>query len=159
MYVKQLRLRERLQAHSGEFVIWEGGLGAAANPITVLQSARDLSGRIRIISFDHTVAPLQFALQHAENLQYLRGYEPHLQRLLVEGGVRFNHDQLNVTWDLHVADFPSFITKPIMQQLSKPHVIMFDAFSPATNPEMWTLSLFEHLFALLDRHRPCASAH
>jgi tRNA U34 5-methylaminomethyl-2-thiouridine-forming methyltransferase MnmC len=33
---------------------------------------------------------------------------------------------------------------------------MFDAFSPATNPEMWTLPLFTNLFKLLDPERPCA---
>ena len=30
LYVNQLKLRERLQNHSGEFVIWDVGLGAAA---------------------------------------------------------------------------------------------------------------------------------
>src|SRR4029453_8928830 len=33
---------------------------------------------------------------------------------------------------------------------------MFDAYSPATNPEMWTLPLFAGLFRLLDPERPCA---
>jgi hypothetical protein len=33
---------------------------------------------------------------------------------------------------------------------------MFDAFSPAKNPAMWTQPLFAHLFQLLDPARPCA---
>ena len=33
---------------------------------------------------------------------------------------------------------------------------MFDAFSPAKNPGMWTLPLFTRLFELLDPQRPCA---
>jgi hypothetical protein len=33
---------------------------------------------------------------------------------------------------------------------------MFDAFSPAKNPAMWTLPLFSRLFQLLDPARPCA---
>jgi hypothetical protein len=32
---------------------------------------------------------------------------------------------------------------------------MFDAFSPSKNPAMWTLSLFQALFGLLDPSRPC----
>src|SRR5206468_12259566 len=30
LYVKQLRLAERIRRHAGEFVIWDVGLGAAA---------------------------------------------------------------------------------------------------------------------------------
>ena len=41
-------------------------------------------------------------------------------------------------------------------QLPPPHAILFDAFSPAKNPAMWTLPLFTNLFQLLDPQRPCA---
>ena len=37
-----------------------------------------------------------------------------------------------------------------------PHAILFDAFSPAKNPAMWTLPLFTNLFHALDPARPCA---
>jgi hypothetical protein len=37
-----------------------------------------------------------------------------------------------------------------------PHAILFDAFSPAKNPAMWTLPLFTNLFRLLDPARSCA---
>src|SRR6201996_1924139 len=47
LYVKQLRLPERLATHQGEFVIWDVGLGAAANVLTVLRAARSA-----ISSFD-----------------------------------------------------------------------------------------------------------
>ena len=57
LYVNQLRLRERLQNHSGEFVIWDVGLGAAANALTVLRTTRDIACNIRLVSFDHTLEP------------------------------------------------------------------------------------------------------
>jgi tRNA U34 5-methylaminomethyl-2-thiouridine-forming methyltransferase MnmC len=38
LYVRQLRLPERLRRSSGEFVIWDVGLGAAANVLTVLRA-------------------------------------------------------------------------------------------------------------------------
>jgi hypothetical protein len=39
-----------------------------------------------------------------------------------------------------------------------PHAVLFDPFSPAKNPSMWTLPLFTNLFHLLDPARPCALA-
>ena len=74
LYVNQLRLRERLQNHAGEFVIWDVGLGAAANALTVLRATRDIACKIRLVSFDHTLEPLKFALQHTAELGYFSGY-------------------------------------------------------------------------------------
>ena len=45
LYVNQLRLRERLADHAGEFVIWDVGLGAAANALTVLRATREIACR------------------------------------------------------------------------------------------------------------------
>ena len=33
LYVRQLKVRERMQQHAGEFVVWDVGLGAAANAL------------------------------------------------------------------------------------------------------------------------------
>ena len=41
-------------------------------------------------------------------------------------------------------------------KLNSPHAIYFDAFSPAKNPAMWTLPVFQNLFRTLDPQRPCA---
>ena len=57
---------------------------------------------------------------------------------------------------MHLADFPTLLTQPAARKLAKPHAIMFDAFSPATNPAMWTQPLFANLFRLLAPDRPCA---
>src|SRR5664280_2021373 len=73
LYVNQLRLRERLQNQAGEFVIWDVGLGAAANALTVLRATREIACNIRLVSFDRTIEPLEFALQHAAALGYFGG--------------------------------------------------------------------------------------
>ena len=156
LYVKQLRLRDRLQAHAGEFVVWDVGLGAAANVLTVLRATAEIPAALRVVSFDCTPEPLEFALQHASELGYFGGYEAPLQELLQAGRVRFQNGRQAVDWDLHLADFPTLLTQPAAQELPKPHAILFDAFSPAKNPHMWTPGLFRNLFQLLDPARPCA---
>lgn len=155
LYVRQLRLRERLAAHAGEFVIWDVGLGAAANALTVLRAARDLPGRLRLVSFDHTLEPLRFALGHAAELGYFGGYEGLVAELLAKGRAKEVKGNSSVLWDVFVADFPTWLNSP-NAAVPAPHAILFDAFSPAKNPEMWTLPLFAQLFRRLDPARPCA---
>jgi len=159
LYVKQLRLPERVANHTGEFVIWDVGLGAAANVITVLRALRNNDGptdcSLRVISFDHTLEPLQFALENAAALGYFTAYENAVEQLLKNHCAVFKDGNHQVTWELHLGDFPAFIRHPPTSILH-PHCILFDAFSPAKNPAMWTQPLFADLFRLLDPARPCA---
>jgi tRNA U34 5-methylaminomethyl-2-thiouridine-forming methyltransferase MnmC len=156
LYVRQLDLAERLRQHSGEFVIWDVGLGAAANALTVLDETREIGASIRLVSFDNTPEPLRFALEHRASLGYLRGYEEHVTQLLREKHISFANGKQSVNWEIHLADFPTFVSRSEAETLPKPHAIMFDAFSPAKNPEMWTQPLFANIFRLLDPKRPCA---
>ncbi|PYI82325.1 MAG: hypothetical protein DME26_18075 [Verrucomicrobia bacterium] len=198
LYVKQLGLIERLRSHTVEFVIWDVGLGAAANPLAVLRATRNIPCFLRLVSFDHTIEPLCFALRHCDALGYLHGYKEYIEHLVPHHRVSFTHGPQTVEWKLHLADFPTFVAQcancntpqdrsallatheagPFPQRragsrrsgapasstarsfpkdfLPAPHAIMFDAYSPATNPEMWILSLFSNLFRLLNPRRPCA---
>lgn len=175
LYVNQLQLRDRLKKHCGEFVIWDVGLGAAANALTVLRATREFSTPLHLVSFDCTTDPLKFALQNSAALGYFHGYEWQTRTILDRHAVRFRDGAREVNWLLHVADFPSWLaqsTEPrppgwpepakLLQTAESqfdappPHAILFDAFSPAKNPAMWTLPLFTHLFQRLDPQRPCA---
>ncbi len=160
LYVRQLGLPERMSAHSGEFVIWDVGLGAAANVLTVLRATRSARCPLRIISFDHTLEPLQFALDNAKILGYLDGFEETVATFLRGKSVEFQDARRQIHWELHLGDFPSLLTHtldhPHTHSIPPPHAILFDAFSPAKSPAMWTQPLFANLFRLLDPARPCA---
>lgn len=160
LYVRQLRLRERMSS-SQPFVIWDVGLGAAANPITALRSTTGLAGKVHIVSFDHTTAPLEFALNHTRELDYLIGFERQLQALLSRHHVQWREDDREISWSLHLGDFPgAMLHAPALRHSAKsfpdPDVIFFDAFSPARNPEMWSLPTLTAVYQQL--RRPCALA-
>jgi tRNA U34 5-methylaminomethyl-2-thiouridine-forming methyltransferase MnmC len=156
LYVQQLRLPQRMRDCTAEFVIWDVGLGAAANVLTVLRAAQNIPGKLRIVSFDHTLAPLEFGLHHACELGYFGGFEETLRGLLNDHSIAFRNGAQEVRWELHLGDFPQFINSAAAKELPQPHAILFDAFSPATNPAMWTQPLFARIHGLLDPQRPCA---
>lgn len=160
LYVRQLRICERLAAANEEFVIWDVGLGGAANAIAALRATREIPGRLRLVSFDNTREPLEFTLQHADALRYPAGYERQLSELLEAGRVKFPNGKLAVNWEFHCGDFPSLLAdargKTGNRAFLCPSAIFYDAFSPAKNPAMWTLPVFMDLFRALAPERPCA---
>src|SRR5260370_4900487 len=145
LYVKQLHLPERMAAHSGEFIIWDVGLGAAANVLTVLRATRAARCQLRIISFDHTLEPLQFALEHAATLGYFTDYEATVKIFLRYHECQFSDATRSVLWQLLLGDFPAFLRDTSVPSPPAPHAILFDAFSPAKNPALWTSPLFASL--------------
>ena len=156
LYIRQLKLRERAPVED-TFVIWDIGLGAGGNVLTTLHQLKDLAAHLHVVSFDHTLGALRFALEHAAALQFPVGLVPELEELLRTHRVEFRHGALQVTWEVHVGDFPAALTAANPTWLA-PHAIFFDAYSPARNPAMWTLPLFENLFRRLDPQRPCTLA-
>lgn len=155
LYVRQLELVRRFQ-EAGSLTLWDVGLGGAANPLAVLESLRQERGRVRILSFDRTTAPLACALENARVLEYPIGWEKQLVRLMKDGRVNFEVGQLEIEWTLDVVDFPGAVADPKAEGWEKPNAILFDAFSPARNPEMWTLPLFRRMRELVGISPPCA---
>lgn len=147
LYVDQLHIPERLAQHKGPFVVWDVGLGAAANAIAVLNATR--GHELLLLSFDSTTEPLRFALAHTDELGYLKPFRTHLESFLRRAEVRFDR----VTWRLHLGDFPDLLNRA----LPSPDAILFDPFSPAKNPEMWTANLFHRMFEWLIQ--PCSLAN
>lgn len=156
LYVEQSNIVERLQKTPGEFVVWDVGLGGAANAISALRATRELSGKLRLVSFDNTAEPLEFAINHSAALKYPADYTAPLSELLRQQLATFQNGNLSVTWEFHLGDFPELLaSKKLSREAVSPHAIFYDAFSPAKNPAMWTLPVFQNLFGALDPQRPC----
>lgn len=154
LYVNQLKLRQRMAEHKGEFIVWDVGLGAGANVLTVFNATRDIPVSLRVLSFDRTAQPMAFALSHASELGYVSAYQEQAQALLQNQRVCFENGRQSVEWEFHLGDFPQLITSP--EVYPAPHAILFDAFSPAKNPAMWTAPLFTNIFRRLEPAHPCA---
>ena len=144
LHVAQQRLVERAAVMRAHFVIWDVGLGAAANAVAVLEALRDCRGApaVELHSFDCTFAPLRFALDHAEALGYLAPHRATVEALLAHRQTTIGA----VTWHLHHGDFRS-----LHAAAPAPHAVLYDPYSPRANPELWTLEHFTALVARLAR--------
>ena len=152
LHVQQQRLLERARASDRPFTIWDVGLGAAANALAVLDAFRAASDHspIELHSFDESLEPLRFAIEHAAQLEYLTAYTSQLRELL-----RFSFCELpaeNVRWQFWAGDFREVIRNA---QLNAPHAILYDPYSATANPGMWTLEQFTRVRQRTRPDTPC----
>lgn len=158
LYVEGLRLRDRLGETPGPLVIWDVGLGAGGNALVALRALADAVGAVRLVSFDRSRAGLTFARRHAADLGYFAGFEAAVDTLLAEGHAAFRLLELRVEWRFIEADFPGWLVSAEKDGVPAPHAVFHDPNSPAKNPEMWALPVFEALRRRCDLARPCALA-
>ena len=136
LHVAQHRLEERLR-EGCEFVIWDVGLGAGANALAVVEAvlAMKTAARVGLRSFDQTLEPLRFALKHAEELGYPARWKREIGELLREGRVEIGR----VAWRIELGDFRVRVADCAGPG---PRAVLFDPYSPAANPGMWTREVF-----------------
>jgi len=147
LHVRQQRLVERAAAAvSGSFVIWDVGLGAAANAIAAIEAFEGKETCIELHSFDVTSEPLRFALNHAAELGYIAPHTTVIEELLATGAASSAH----YNWRFHQGDFRETISA-----VPPPHAVLYDPYSPQSNPEMWTLEQFARVRAGLSPAAPC----
>ena len=175
LHVQQQNLVKRCQLLCAqgerECNLWDVGLGAGANALAALRTFAawddsEVPGmptdggkfQITVHSFDKSTEPLEFALQNAQSLHYPLGFESQLRALLSHGLVEiFSNSFLQVNWQLHLGDFARNLDSQVEGSLalSPPDSIFFDPYSPAGNPDMWSLQLFTKLYGALSSQRPC----
>ena len=150
LHVAESRLVERAERGDGPFVIWDVGLGAAANAVAVLEvlSGPEQARDIELHSFDSTPEPMEFAVRHAGELGYLSAWLRPVEALLANGVAQVGR----VRWLFHRGDFGDFVRAPAVPA---PRAILYDPYSPAANPGMWTLGHFTRLRRCLDPRSPC----
>ena len=141
LYVEQSRLAERLKvACERPLVVWDVGLGAAANAMAAIRAAEDLAAsqarRLMLVSFENDLDSLKLALHHPRWFKHLRHAAP--RRLLAEE--RWSHGAAPIDWLLWRGDFAArkFDAPP-------PDLIFFDPFSFKTDSALWTLQAFREL--------------
>jgi tRNA U34 5-methylaminomethyl-2-thiouridine-forming methyltransferase MnmC len=149
LHVRQQRLVERAAKMQGKFVIWDVGLGAAANAIAAIEALADLAkatNQVEIHSFDLAADALRFALAHATELGYVAPHSAAIRTLVEEREA----ERANIRWTFHPGDF-----RETMSAAPPPHAVLYDPYSPQSNPEMWTLEHFTRLHACLSPDAPC----
>jgi len=130
---------------AGEIVVFDVGLGAAANALAAVKchQQRHQDGKavrpMRLVSFENEPSGAEFALHEAAALEYPAGYEEVLDELLERGGVELPG---GLRWELRLGNF----TRLVAEEPARADLIFFDPFSPASNPEMWSLSCLEGLY-------------
>jgi queuine tRNA-ribosyltransferase len=141
LYVEQSRLIERLKTSGEALVVWDVGLGAAANAMATIQAyeALPVAERLRplrLISFENDLDSLKLALRHRRWFKHLKHAAP---------GTLLETNQWQsacgwIEWLLLPGDFA--ITKFVAPS---PDIVFFDPFSFKTDGNLWTLKAFREL--------------
>jgi queuine tRNA-ribosyltransferase len=144
LYVEQSRLIERLHDTGPEpLVVWDVGLGAAANAMAAIQAIEAASPtvarRVVLISFENDLDSLKLARNNLKWFKHLRHAAP---RDLLSGNRWMNHDA-TIEWLLLPGDFSAR-----KYDAPPPDVIFFDPFSFKTDSALWTLAAFRELAVL-----------
>ncbi len=154
LYVEQSALAERL-AETGDatpLVIWDVGLGAAANAMAAILCYEELAARgiherpLHLVSFENDPDSLRLALRHKARFPYLRHGAP--ESLLARGEWR-SRRYPGLSWQLVLGDFQ----ETLATAAPLPDLIFYDMFSSRTHGNEWTIAAFTKLFQVCG-HRP-----
>lgn len=133
LYVEQSNLAELLETKE-ELTIWDVGLGAAFNAMSIIEAYEKSSKKCKltIISFECDLNALKLTLQRADLFAHIRHKAPNeiikKQQYVAE----------TLEWNLILGDFLE-----TYKNAPRPDIIFFDPFSYKTDSNMWTLEVFQ----------------
>jgi queuine tRNA-ribosyltransferase len=154
LYIEQSALAARLRLSPEEsatsaglapLVIWDVGLGAAANAMAAIlcYEAEAAAGPVRpmhVVSFENDLDPLHLAFQHNREFTYLR--HSGIGGILAIGRWQ-SRTHPGLRWTLVEGDF----LDSIPSAPAPPDLIFFDMFSHKTDGDQWTLGAFREIHA------------
>jgi queuine tRNA-ribosyltransferase len=158
LYVAASGLEQRLcEAEPSPLVVLDVGLGAGSNAAAALRACLALPGgrrRLRLVSIDRSRAALELALdpEHAGAFGW-SGVALEAARRLVQAG---SYEGPGIEWRLCEDDALAVLPALASEPGFSADVVFWDPFSPASNPELWTLAAFRALFSVC---RAGASVH
>jgi queuine tRNA-ribosyltransferase len=142
LYVEQSRLLERLKdGDDRPLVVWDVGLGAAANAMAAILAVEESTTEERrrpfmLVSFENDLDSLKLALDHPRWFKHLRHAAP---RTLLSDN-RWSSGTSAIDWLLLSGDFAAR-----KFDAPAPDIIFFDPFSFKTDSGLWTLPAFREL--------------
>lgn len=147
IYVHQSSLLNQLLLPSPQpFVIFDIGLGIAANALAVIQTFLKAEPKrdLHLISFETEPSALEFALSLTEDFSFLKGFEVPLKTLLLDKKLVIpNKNPSKIQWTLEIGDFRKNISN-----YKNPNLIFYDLYSPKVCPELWSWSCFNEIYKL-----------
>lgn len=145
VYFDQSGIEKLAASASGEIVLWDVGMGAAANSMTTLLqyeklfTANPQTRPLKIFSFENDLDSLRLASHHQDRFHYLRHSAP---SALLQAG-NFVSKKYPVEWKLFQGNFEDTLSLAPCAD-----VIYFDPFSFKTNREMWSVENLKKVYAL-----------
>lgn len=137
LYIEQSELKRRLAEDlTEELVVFDVGLGAAANALAALHCARalDVHRPLRLVSFERDLDLLHFALKHASQFEHFLGFEKAVESILTSG----TWSEPGIVWELRHGNFTELIEK----ETYTANLIFYDPYSSKKNHEMWVPDVF-----------------
>lgn len=145
LYIDQSRFRERIAAEE-EVVIWDVGMGAAANVMTAIKvyeeeaAAGRAKAHLTIVSFENDLDSLRLAALHPDKFSYLK----HGAHNAILRAGKWESRKYPISWTL----FDDFFEH--MEDAPPPSLIFFDPFSSKTNYDFWCLETLQDIKAKAD---------
>jgi len=147
LYIEQSQLAERLRGPETEpLVIWDVGLGAAANAMAAIQCYEEEAVMhpvrpLRLVSFENDLDSLKLARVNNNFFPYLRHAGPDA---ILKCGAWHSPVHAGLSWILLEGDF----LEKMAQAADLPDIIFYDMFSSNSDNNHWTPEAFRHLFTV-----------
>jgi tRNA U34 5-methylaminomethyl-2-thiouridine-forming methyltransferase MnmC len=138
IYLEPLRFDERLIQEGSPLVIWDLGMGIAANVIAALSRALSTpkARSLEIHSFENAPEGLRQASRDLEHFSFLASFVEPISALLQTGRAQIK----NHRWTLHSGDF-----RHLLHQAPPADLIFFDLYTPKACGELWSVPVMEQL--------------